>query len=135
MASRKKTATPRSIGERPSATKSGSAYCPDAGDLIWIELDPTRGREQRGRRPAIVLSPRLYNQRAGLCLACPVTSQVKGYPFEVRIPDRASVSGVVLADQVRSLSWPERRASLAGHAPPNLLDDVREKVAALIDVA
>src|SRR5271155_3785830 len=114
MVSPRKTGTLSSIGGRPSARKSGSAYCPDAGDLIWIELDPTKERERRGRRPAIVLSPRVYNQRAGLCLASPITSQIKGYPFEVPIPSGGGVTGVVLADQVRSLSWAERNASLAG---------------------
>jgi len=102
--------------------------------LIWIELDPTKGREQRGRRPAIVLSSRAYNQRAGLCLACPITSQVKGYPFEVPIRGGGSISGVALADQVRSLSWSERNASLAGHAPSDVLDDVRERIAALMEI-
>ncbi|MGB7102261.1 MAG: endoribonuclease MazF [Xanthobacteraceae bacterium] len=135
MASPRKTGTWSSAGGRPSARKPGSAYCPDAGDLIWIELDPTKGREQRGRRPAIVLSPRGYNQRAGLCLASPITSQIKGYPFEVPIPSGGGVSGVVLADQVRSLSWAERNASLAGRVQPDLLDEVREKIAALIEIA
>jgi mRNA interferase MazF len=135
MASRKKTGTPRSTGGRPSATKSGSAYCPDAGDFIWIELDPSKGHEQRGRRPAVVLSPRAYNDRAGLCVASPITGHAKGYPFEVAIPSGHSVSGAVLADQVRSLSWPQRNAVLAGRAHADLLNDVREKIAALIEIS
>lgn len=111
----------------------GERYCPDAGDFIWINLDPTKGHEQRGRRPALVISPLAYNERAGLCLACPLTKQAKGYPFEVPIPPDLGATGVVLADQVRCLSWPERNAELIGHGTDDLLDDVREKLAALIE--
>lgn len=135
MASPKRTGTRRSTGGRPSAEKSGNAYCPDAGDFIWIELNPTKGHEQRGRRPAVVLSPRAYNERTGLCVACPITGQAKGYPFEVLIPSGQMVTGVVLADQLRCLSWRERNASLAGRAQSDLLDDVRERIAALIEIA
>jgi len=135
MPSPKRTGTPKSTGGRPSATRSGSPYCPEAGDFIWIDLDPIKGREQRGRRPAIVLSRCAYNERAGLCVACPITSRVKGYPFEVAIPSGHGVSGVVLADQARSLSWSERNADLIDRADSDLLDDVREKIAALIEIA
>ena len=135
MRSPRKIGTPKSSGGPPSATKPGrSVYCPDAGDFIWIELDPTKGREQRGRRPAIVLSPRAYNERAGLCVTCPITSRIKGYPFEVAIPNGLKVSGVVLADQARSLSWSDRNANLIGRAGSDLLNDVREKIAALIEI-
>jgi mRNA interferase MazF len=135
MASPRRIGTRRSTGARPSAAKSGNAYCPDAGDFIWIELDPIKGHEQRGRRPAVVLSPRVYNERTGLCVACPITGQAKGYPFEVPIPSGQAVTGVVLADQVRCLSWTERNVSLAGRAQSDLLDDVRERIAALIEIA
>ena len=134
MASPKRTDIPKSSGGRQSATKSGSAYCPDAGDFIWINLEPTRGREQRGRRPAIVLSRRAYNERAGLCVACPITGRAKGYPFEVAIPSGHGVSGVVLADQARSVSWQERDVQLIDRAGSDLLDDVREKIATLIEI-
>jgi mRNA interferase MazF len=134
MASRKKTDTSKSTGGGRSATKSGSAYCPDAGDFIWIDLDPTKGHEQRGRRPAIVLSRRAYNERARLCLCSPITRRAKGYPFEVPIPAGHEVTGVVLADQVRSLSWVERSVSLIDRAGSDLLDDVREKIAALVEI-
>ena len=107
-------------------------YVPDSGDFIWLTFDPQTGREQRGRRPALVLSPRLYNSKAGLAIACPVTSQVKGYPFEVIIPRDSKVSGAVLCDHVKSLDWKERRAEFAGKAPEAILEDVRERLRPLI---
>ena len=81
------------------------AYVPERGDAIWINLQPQAGHEQAGRRPAVVLSPSVYNGRVGLALLCPITNQRKGYPFEVRIPSRLRVTGVVLADQIKSLDW------------------------------
>jgi mRNA interferase MazF len=115
------------------ATKPGD-YCPDAGDFIWIDLDPTVGHEQSGRRPAIVLSPHSYNAAAGLCVVCPITSRVRDYPFEVKLPDDAAVRGAVLADQPRSISWEKRPIRRAGQAPDAVLMDVRERLAALIGV-
>ena len=134
MALPKRTGTPRSAGGRQPATKSGSEYVPAAGDFIWIDLDPTKGHEQRGRHPAMVISPFVYNQRAGLCLACPLTNHGKGYPFEIAIPAGLGVTGVVLADQVRCLSWPERHAELMARAPDDLVEDVRQKLAALLEL-
>ena len=107
---------------------------PDAGQLIWIDFDPIKGHEQGGKRPALVLSPRAYNARTRLCVACPITSRVKGYPFEVPIPEGHKITGVVLADHLRNLSWPERNVSLIGTAPPDLLDEVREKIAPLLGI-
>ena len=87
-------------------------FAPRRGDVVWLSLNPQAGREQAGRRPVVVLSPIAYNQRVGLALCCPITSQVKGYPFEVPIPEGLPVSGVVLADQIRNLDWRERQAEL-----------------------
>lgn len=86
------------------------ARVPDRGDVVWITLAPEAGHEQAGRRPAVVLSPAAYNGKVGLALMCPITSQVKGYPFEVSLPVGLKVTGVVLADQVKSLDWRARRA-------------------------
>jgi mRNA interferase MazF len=109
-------------------------YVPDAGDVIWLTFDPQAGREQRGRRPAVVLSPRIYNDRAQLALVCPVTSRKKGYPFEVPLPDDAPVAGVVLADQVKSVGWRERRAERAGSLAPPLLEEIRARIRPLFNL-
>ena len=115
------------------ATKSGD-YCPDAGDLIWIDLSPTVGHEQSGRRPALVLTSSKYNAVSGLCVACPITSRVSGYPFENPLPDDAAVRGVVLADQARSLSWEKRYVQRIDRAPATLVADVREHIATLLGI-
>ena len=90
---------------------TSAEYVPDRGDVIWIGLNPQARHEQAGRRPALVLSPAAYNGRVGLALLCPITNQATGYPFEVRIPSGLAVTGVVLANQVKSLDW---RAGQAG---------------------
>ena len=107
-------------------------YIPRRGDIIWLSFTPQAGHEQAGRRPAVVLSPAAYNQKVGLALVCPITSQVKGYPFEVLIPSGMAVTGVVLSDQVKSLDWRARRAKLAGKLPKAELADVFGKVSALL---
>ena len=107
-------------------------FVPDAGDLIWLTFDPQRGREQSGRRPALVLSPATYNAKTSLALVCPVTSQIKGYPFEVPLPSGLAVAGVVLADHLKSLDWKERRAEPAGHAPDKVLLEVLARLAPLL---
>ena len=106
-------------------------YLPDRGDAIWLEFDPKAGREQAGRRPAVVLSARIYNRKSGLAVVCPITSQAKGYPFESPIA-ATPLQGVVLADQVRSLDWRSRRASFITRIPDALLEDVTAKIAALL---
>ena len=105
-------------------------YIPEAGDIVWLHFDPQAGHEQAGHRPALVLSPSRYNGKTSLMLCCPITTQVKGYPFEVLIAgDR---SNAVLADQVKSLDWVVRKASFKGKISANELAEVRAKIYALI---
>ena len=99
-----------------------SPRVPDSGDVVWIEMSPQIGREQRGRRPAVVLSPAAYNGRVGLAILCPITSQVKGYPFEVALPEGLAAKGAVLSDQVKSLDWNARRAKFLCRLPGPILD-------------
>ena len=107
-----------------------AAYVPEAGDIVWLNFDPQAGHEQGGHRPALVLSPASYNGKTGLMLCCPLTTQIKGYPFEVSIAGaRASVA---LADQVKSLDWRARQAVRKGGASTIELGDVRAKIAALL---
>ena len=108
------------------------AFVPDAGDLIWLTFDPQAGREQADRRPALVLSPRSYNQKSGLALLCPITNQIKGYPFEVPIPQGCGASGAILADHLKSVDWAARRAAKIGRLPPPTLDEVLAKLAPLL---
>ena len=107
-------------------------YVPDAGDLVWLTFDPQAGREQAGRRPALVLSPRPYNEKSGLALVCPVTSRVKGYPFEVALPEDLPIAGVVLADHLKSVDWKERRAEAAGRVPQEVFDEVLSRLSPLL---
>jgi len=101
------------------------SYVPARGDVVWLEFDPQAGHEQARRRPALVLSPLDYNRRVGLALVCPITSQVKGYPFEVAVPAGApELHGVILADQVKSLDWHARRAALLGRVPDSTVGEV-----------
>jgi len=86
---------------------------PDRGDVVWLDFKSQKGHEQSGRRPAVVISPGAYNAKVGLALVCPITTQTKGYPFEVALPDRGKVAGVILADQVKSIDWRARRAKVA----------------------
>lgn len=110
--------------ERPGA--------PDTGDIVWLSFTPQAGHEQAGHRPALVLSPEIYNGKSGLALCCPITSRRKGYPFEVRLPAGGEVTGVVLADQIRSLDWRARRARFACKAPPTAVDEVLAKLSVLL---
>ena len=106
-------------------------YVPDTGHIVWLTFSPQAGREQAGRRPAFVLSPQSYNEKTSLALFCPITSRVKGYPFEVPLPPAGKVTGVILADHIRNLDWRARRARFEGHAPPQAVTEVREKLAVL----
>jgi mRNA interferase MazF len=105
---------------------------PERGDIVWLTFDPQAGQEQAGRRPALVLSPASYNGKVGLFLACPMTSQVTGYPFEVGIPGGLPVSGVVLADQVKSLDWRQRDAAFACKLPESAVAKLQTLVTALL---
>ena len=105
---------------------------PERGDLVWVDFDPQSGREQAGRRPALVLTPSAYNRVVGLAVFCPVTNQAKGYPFETALPSGLRVQGVVLADHVRSLDWRTRRAEFICAAPADVVEHVTAKVQALI---
>jgi mRNA interferase MazF len=107
-------------------------YIPRRGDIVWLSFRPQAGHEQAGRRPALVLSPSAYNRRVGLALFCPVTSRVKGYPFEVTVPKGLSVAGVVLADQVKSLDWRARRAEFVDRLPDAEISGILSLVMALL---
>ena len=107
------------------------AYIPERGDVIWLTFTPQAGREQSGRRPALVLSPKAYNGKTGLAVVCPITSHIKGYPFEVSL-NAGSVQGVALSDHAKNLDWKERRAAYEGKASVDQLRDVTNKIAALL---
>jgi mRNA interferase MazF len=106
------------------------AYVPDRGDIIWVNFDPTRGHEQSGKRPAVVLSSKIYNQPAHLLVACPISSKTKGYPYEVSISGK--ISGVALADHVRSLDWKERPVKKAGRVSEAELLEIQKKLKTLL---
>jgi len=107
-------------------------YVPRCGDVVWITLNPQAGYEQAGRRPAVVLSPQSYNGKTGLAIFCPITNQIKGYPFEVIIPAGLSVAGVVLSDQVKSLDWRARNAELICTLPTETISEVLQKLGTLL---
>jgi mRNA interferase MazF len=109
-----------------------AGYAPERGDVVWIFLDPQTVHEQAGRRPAVVISPSSYNSKVGLAVFCPITNQIKGYPFEVVLPAGLPVSGAVLADQVKSLDWRARNADKIGRLPDNVIADVLSKIRALV---
>ncbi len=109
-----------------------STYIPQRGDVIWLDFNPQAGREQAGRRPAFVVSPAAYNGKVGLALVCPVTSRVKGYPFEVLLPAGLAVTGVILSDQLKSLDWRKRRAEYLCTVPESIIVEVIKKVEALL---
>lgn len=107
-------------------------YIPERGDIIWLTFNPQAGREQAGRRPALVLSPAAYNGKVGLTILCPITSQIKGYPFEVLIPPKMKISGVILSDQIKSLDWKARQAELICRLPESALNEVLQKLLTLL---
>ena len=110
-----------------------SSYVPDRGDLVWLEFTPQAGSEQLGRRPALVLSPKIYNGKVGLALFCPITSKIKGYPFEVELPDGTAVSGVVLSDQLKSLDWRTRKVKFIEWISSDVMAMVTARVLPLLE--
>jgi len=108
------------------------SYIPERGDVAWISLDPQAGHEQAGRRPAVALSPPAYNAKVGLAILCPITSTIKGYPFEVVIPGDLPVKGVILADQVKSLDWRVREAEFICALPPATVSEILQRIAVLL---
>jgi len=110
-----------------------AAYVPSRGDLVWLQFNPQVGHEQAGHRPALVISPSSYNRRVGLALCCPITSHVKGYPFEVLLPAGLGVEGAVLSDQLKSLDWRVRKARRIASAPADVLEETVGKILALVD--
>ena len=106
---------------------------PFAGDIIWLNFSPQAGHEQAGRRPALVVSPHAYNERSSVALVCPITSSAKEHPFEVPLHLDGPVTGVVLADQIRSLDWRSRGARFVSRAPRSAVGDVLAKVQILIE--
>ncbi len=110
-----------------------ASYVPDRGDIVWLQFDPQAGHQQAGRRPAFVVSPRAYNRKVGLTLFCPVTSQVKGYPFEVLLPEGGKTRGAILSDQLKSLDWRARKAERFDRAPEEVILEVTARILALVD--
>ena len=107
-------------------------YIPDTGDIVWITFNPQAGHEQAGRRPALVLSPESYNRKVSLAILCPITSQNKGYPFEVLIPEGLEISGVILSDQVKNLDWKARQAKFICKIPQTKMEEVLQKLYAIL---
>jgi mRNA interferase MazF len=111
---------------------TAQAGAPQRGDVVWITLNPQAGHEEAGRRPAVVLSPLAYNEKVGHAILCPITSQEKGYPFEVKIPGGLDVSGVVLADQVKRLDWRARKAERMCVLPAQVMAEILGKLSVLL---
>ena len=111
----------------------GGVQVPERGDVVWLEFNPQSGKEQAGHRPALVISPRSYNRKVGLALVCPITSRLKGYPFEVELPEGLATKGAILCDQLKSLDWRARRAKRFGSVPDPVMQDVTARILALVD--
>ncbi len=107
-------------------------YIPNRGDIVWLNFTPQSGHEQKGQRPALVLSPKQYNAKVGLALFCPITSQKKGYPFEVDLRSTRKITGVALSDQIKSLDWKTRNASFAERVSESVITECVLKIKALL---
>ena len=112
-----------------------AAYVPDAGDIIRIDLDPRTGHEQGGWRPALVLSPKIYNAKTGLAVMVPISNRAKGYPFEVQLPPQMKTKGVVLADAIKNVDWRARNAKYSDSVPIEVMKAVRQRLVALLGLA
>jgi len=108
-------------------------YIPERGDIVWLNFTPQSGHEQAGKRAAIVITPGSYNKITSLALFCPITSQIKGYPFEVKLPANFPVKGVIISDQIKSLDWRTRKIEFIAKAPKNILKEVLSKLSLLIN--
>jgi mRNA interferase MazF len=113
---------------------AGRGYVPDAGEVVWLEFDPQAGHEQAGHRPALVISPASYNRRSGLMVCCPVTTRIKGHPFEV-VVRIDGVDSAVLSDQVKSLDWRARRARKKAAVSDDVMIEVRARIKALLVIS
>ncbi|MBN2160241.1 MAG: endoribonuclease MazF [Spirochaetes bacterium] len=109
------------------------SYIPGRGDIVWLDFTPQSGHEQRGRRPAVVISPKSYNSKTNLALFCPITSKVKGYPFEVSVQSKSKINGVILSDQIKNLDWNARSAELIDCLDEETMDELIAKIRTLID--
>jgi mRNA interferase MazF len=107
-------------------------YTPSRGDIVYLDFDPTKGHEQRGHRPAFVISPLGYNERSALALFMPITKQQKGYPFEVLLPSGLKIQGVILADQIKCLAWKARSIQFVEVAPESVIEEVQAKIEPLL---
>ena len=108
------------------------SYCPKRGDIVWLDFTPQSGHEQTGHRPALTLSPGSYNKKVGLAIFCPISTKIKGYPFEVSIPNGLKAAGVILADQIKSLDWQARNAKFCCQIPEATLSEVLSKLNVLL---
>ena len=111
---------------------SSRNYVPECGDVVWITMNPQAGHEQAGRRPAVVLSPQTYNSKVGLAILCPITNQIKGYPFEVLLPAGLPIVGVILSDQVKSLDWHARNVEFICTLSDEAISEILQKLGALL---
>jgi mRNA interferase MazF len=111
--------------------KSGS-YIPHRGDIVWINFTPQAGHEQRGKRPALILSPKIYNEKTSLCICLPITSKIKDYPFEVALPNELPIAGVILSDQIKNLDFSAREISFVCHVNSDIVEQVQKNIWALV---
>ena len=107
-------------------------YTPERGDVVWVSFNPQSGHEQAGRRPALILSPSPYNGKVGLALMCPITNQIRGYPFEVNVPADSAITGTVLSDQIKNLDWRSRNAEFVCRLPDEVVEEVLAKIHTLL---